>query len=165
MYSLAEVARVQTSLVAADVDHLHRLVANWGLLADLSFTDLVLFANADNPDAASSRLGRRQYVVLAQVRPTTSQTRVRSGQSSRPPITIVSSNAHQTSTGTAPRAVPGRTPSTADRIDLLHPVHVRSGCPSSPMPMPTRPSPWSLPSRVVPTPTACTRRPTRASAG
>ncbi|MGE0726491.1 MAG: sensor histidine kinase [Acidimicrobiia bacterium] len=74
MYSLAEVARVQTSLVAADVDHLHRLVANWGLLADLSFTDLVLFANADNPDAASSRHGRRQYVVLAQVRPTTSQT-------------------------------------------------------------------------------------------
>ncbi|MCC6435936.1 MAG: PAS domain-containing sensor histidine kinase [Acidimicrobiales bacterium] len=74
MYSLAEVARVHTGLVAADVDHLHRLVANWGLLADLSFTDLVLFAAADLAEGADARAGRRRYVVLAQVRPTTSQT-------------------------------------------------------------------------------------------
>ena len=26
-----------------DVDHLHRLVADWQLLADLSFADLILF--------------------------------------------------------------------------------------------------------------------------
>ena len=67
MYSLSEVARVHTTLVPTDVDHLQRLVANWGLLADLSFTDLLLFAATD---AGSPR----QYVVLAQVRPTTSQT-------------------------------------------------------------------------------------------
>ncbi len=67
MYSLSEVARVHTTLGPTDVDHLQRLVANWGLLADLSFTDLLLFAATD---AGSPR----QYVVLAQVRPTTSQT-------------------------------------------------------------------------------------------
>ncbi len=75
MYSLSEVARVHTDLGPTDIDHLQRLVANWGLLADLSFTDLLLFAT----DASAHRGGTaasstRQYVVLAQVRPTTSQT-------------------------------------------------------------------------------------------
>ncbi len=70
MYSLSEVARVHTSLVEADVEHLQRLVANWGLLADLSFTDLVLYAVAEPVRVPA----RRAYVVLAQVRPTTSQT-------------------------------------------------------------------------------------------
>ncbi|MFN0027664.1 MAG: sensor histidine kinase [Acidimicrobiales bacterium] len=72
MYSLSEVARVHTGLDEADIDHLQRLVASWGLMADLSFTDLVLFAacvGQPNPDPAA-----RAYVVLAQVRPTTSQT-------------------------------------------------------------------------------------------
>lgn len=75
MYSLSEVARVHTNLVPADVDHLHRLVANWGLLADLSFTDLLLFA-ASNEGATGEDgpRAKRSYVVLAQVRPTTSQT-------------------------------------------------------------------------------------------
>ena len=79
MYSLSEVAREYATLVDADVDHLQRLVANWGLLADLSFTDLVLFAGTSAPASRASarshdHANRRNYVVLAQVRPTTSQT-------------------------------------------------------------------------------------------
>ena len=49
MASLAEFARVHTRLDAAEVDHLQRLVASWGLLADLCFADLLLFAAADRP--------------------------------------------------------------------------------------------------------------------
>ncbi len=80
MYSLSEVARAHTELDVADVDHLQRLVAGWGLLADLSFSDLVLFAACERAGGGGSSGGgeakaaRRSYVVLAQVRPTTSQT-------------------------------------------------------------------------------------------
>ena len=52
-------------LAGPDVDHLHRLVADWQLLADLSFADLILFV----PDAAT-----QQFVAVAQMRPTTGPT-------------------------------------------------------------------------------------------
>jgi len=48
------------------VGHLQRLVAGWGVLSDLCFADLLLFV----PLRAPSEL----FVVLGQVRPTTSQT-------------------------------------------------------------------------------------------
>jgi two-component sensor histidine kinase len=51
-------------VVGADADHLHRLVADWQLLADLSFADLTLFV--------PSRVDR--YVAVAQMRPTTGPT-------------------------------------------------------------------------------------------
>ncbi|HEU5034085.1 MAG TPA: histidine kinase N-terminal domain-containing protein [Mycobacteriales bacterium] len=51
-------------LGGADVDHLHRLVADWQLLADLSFADLILFVAPDP--------GR--FVAVAQMRPTTGPT-------------------------------------------------------------------------------------------
>src|ERR1700759_2450069 len=44
---------------------LHRLVADWQLLADLSFADLLLLV----PDDAGA-----QFVVVAQMRPTTGPT-------------------------------------------------------------------------------------------
>ncbi|MGQ0521612.1 MAG: sensor histidine kinase [Actinomycetota bacterium] len=47
--------------------HLQRLMATWGILADLSRADLLLFVPA--VDAASD-----QFVVFGQMRPTTSQT-------------------------------------------------------------------------------------------
>jgi two-component system, sensor histidine kinase PdtaS len=51
-------------LPSADTDHLHRLVADWQLLADLSFADLILFVPiADN-----------LFVAVAQIRPTTGPT-------------------------------------------------------------------------------------------
>ncbi|MDQ1696559.1 MAG: two-component system, sensor histidine kinase PdtaS [Frankiaceae bacterium] len=49
---------------AVDADHLHRLVADWQLLADLSFADLILFV----PSAAD------RFVAVAQMRPTTGPT-------------------------------------------------------------------------------------------
>ncbi|MGH9187651.1 MAG: sensor histidine kinase [Acidimicrobiales bacterium] len=67
MASLAELARVHTDLRPVQVFHLQRLVANWGLLADFCFGDLLLFA----PERSSR--GSR-FTVLGQVRPQTSQT-------------------------------------------------------------------------------------------
>ena len=48
----------------ADVDHLHRLVGDWQLLADLSFADLILFVPS----------GADRFVAVAQMRPTTGPT-------------------------------------------------------------------------------------------
>jgi two-component sensor histidine kinase len=74
MASIAELARIHTRLAGEDIAHLQRLVASWGLLADLSFSDLLLFG------ATGSASGEEadQFVVLAQIRPTTSQTVYRS---------------------------------------------------------------------------------------
>jgi two-component sensor histidine kinase len=47
-----------------DVDHIHRLVGDWQLLADLSFADLILFV----PSALD------RFVAVAQMRPTTGPT-------------------------------------------------------------------------------------------
>ncbi len=66
MASLNELARISSALDEERIAHLQRLVASWGLLADFCFADLLLFA----PLHAES--GR--FVVLSQVRPTTSQT-------------------------------------------------------------------------------------------
>jgi two-component sensor histidine kinase/PAS domain-containing protein len=41
--TLAELVRARTSLTDADLEHLQRLVAEWQLIADLSFADLVLW--------------------------------------------------------------------------------------------------------------------------
>src|SRR5436305_10490625 len=51
-------------VTGADADHLHRLVGDWQLLADLSFADLILFV----PTAPDG------FVAVAQMRPTTGPT-------------------------------------------------------------------------------------------
>lgn len=66
MAGLTELARFRTELGSWQIDHLHRLVASWGLLADLCFADLLLFAPVD---PAGEHL-----IVLGQIRPATSQT-------------------------------------------------------------------------------------------
>lgn len=64
MATLAELVRANTALDEPAVDHLQRLVRGWNMLADLCFGDLVLLAaTADG-----------QFVVLGQMRPSTSQT-------------------------------------------------------------------------------------------
>ena len=69
MASLAELARIHCSLSEGEIAHLQRLVETWGLLSDLSFSDLLLFgATGDGVDDEG------EFVVLAQVRPATSQT-------------------------------------------------------------------------------------------
>ncbi|MGZ5371859.1 sensor histidine kinase [Aeromicrobium sp.] len=65
MPSLDDIARHQTSLDRADVAWLHLLVADWQIIADLSFADLVLWV----PDAES-----KGFWAAAQIRPTTGPT-------------------------------------------------------------------------------------------
>jgi len=63
--SLDDIARFQTSLSSADVAWLHALVADWQIIADLSFSDLVLWV----PDAEAKGMW-----AGAQIRPTTGPT-------------------------------------------------------------------------------------------
>jgi two-component sensor histidine kinase len=65
--TLAELARTHTDLNGQQFAHLQRLVASWGMLSDLCFSDLLLFV----PESGSEG---REFAVLAQVRPTTNQT-------------------------------------------------------------------------------------------
>lgn len=65
MPTLNDLVRRWTDLTDEDVDWLHWLVADWQLLADLSFADLVLWV--PTPD-------RSAYVAVAQMRPTTGPT-------------------------------------------------------------------------------------------
>jgi two-component sensor histidine kinase len=71
MSSLVELVRDRASLSVAEVGHLQRLVAAWGLAADLCFADLLLFVPITDPPLAAEDGG---YVVVGQVRPATSQT-------------------------------------------------------------------------------------------
>jgi len=65
MSVLSSLAARLTTLSPQAVDHLHRLLAEWQLLADLSFADALLF----------SRVAERPtFLVLAQVRPFPAQT-------------------------------------------------------------------------------------------
>jgi two-component sensor histidine kinase len=66
MATLAELVQQHTRLSGPVVSHLQRLVGGWGMLSDLCFADLLLFA----PVAGSTD----RFVVLGQVRPTTNQT-------------------------------------------------------------------------------------------
>ena len=65
MPSLDDIAKFQTSLTADDVAVLHALVTDWQIIADLSFSDLVLWV----PDAESKGMW-----AGAQIRPTTGPT-------------------------------------------------------------------------------------------
>ncbi len=75
MATLAELAR-NTELEGPGVAHLQRLVASWSLLSDLSFADLLLFVPVDPSHPT-------QFLILGQIRPTTSQTLYREDQVGR----------------------------------------------------------------------------------
>ena len=64
MSTLAELVRARTDLTRLDLEHLQRLVAEWQLLADLSFADLVLWVRTH--DAT--------WLAAAHLRPTTGPT-------------------------------------------------------------------------------------------
>src|SRR5262245_33038028 len=66
MATLAELAKAHTDLTSEQVDHLQRLLASWGPLADLCFADLLLLVPRHG-DAG-------ELVVVGQQRPTTAQT-------------------------------------------------------------------------------------------
>ncbi len=66
MATLAELAATHTALGEPVVDHLLRLTASWSLLADLSFSDLLLMAPSSDEDGA--------FIVLGQIRPNNRST-------------------------------------------------------------------------------------------
>ena len=99
MATLPELARTHTRIDESGIEHLQRLLAVWGMLADLCFADLLLFAPVTAPivwadgaggtgsevaDAASDAAaasgqdeggdGHTRMVVLGQMRPTTNPT-------------------------------------------------------------------------------------------
>ncbi len=63
MPTLSDLVHRHTDLLEADIEWLHRLVADWQLLSDLSFADLVLWVRV--PDG---------WLSVAHVRPTTGAT-------------------------------------------------------------------------------------------
>jgi two-component sensor histidine kinase len=62
-------------VTGGDADHLHRLIADWQLLADLSFADLLLVV-PERPAGSPGRAGAdtQRFVIVAQMRPTTGPT-------------------------------------------------------------------------------------------
>ncbi|MEQ1698688.1 MAG: sensor histidine kinase [Ilumatobacteraceae bacterium] len=64
MATLGELTRQHTDLNRDEIDHLQRLIGEWGLLADLSFADLLLYVPATDGT----------WYVVAHVRPATGQT-------------------------------------------------------------------------------------------
>lgn len=65
MSSLDVIAAEKTTLTMEQLDHLHSLVADWQIVADLAFCDLVLWL----PDAES-----KGFWAVSQIRPTTGPT-------------------------------------------------------------------------------------------
>jgi two-component sensor histidine kinase len=70
MATLAELATEYTSLLQPSVDHLLRLTVSWSLLADLSFSDMLLMTKVDE----LTNLGEDNFVVLGQMRPNNRST-------------------------------------------------------------------------------------------
>ena len=64
---MAELARIHTNLPEPALDHLQRLVADWGNLSDFCFADLLLYVPVTGSEGS-------RFVVLGQIRPTTNQT-------------------------------------------------------------------------------------------
>lgn len=65
MTTLADLVRERTDLGGPEIEHLHRLLETWQLIADLSFADLLLWC----------RLVREEgFICAAQMRPYTAQT-------------------------------------------------------------------------------------------
>jgi two-component sensor histidine kinase len=67
-----------SGLSGPELAHVERLIASWGFLADLCFADLLLYV----PVSTATDEGDR-FVVLGQMRPTTSQTLYREDQVGR----------------------------------------------------------------------------------
>ena len=85
MATPAELAFERTNLDDVQLGHLQRLLGTWGILADLSFSDLVLLAPMAHPagerDGArdveltgGARGDRTELVILGQMRPSNSAT-------------------------------------------------------------------------------------------
>lgn len=70
-FTAEHVGLIVPTVDAAVSRHLKRLVANWGLLSDLSFSDLLLYVPLSAGDKATDD---HKFVIVNQVRPNTGQT-------------------------------------------------------------------------------------------
>ena len=70
MATFAELIAKNSQLTKDEIDHLSELVAEWRLLADLSFADLLLWL----PIRKDEKSWPDGYVLVAQIRPTTAAT-------------------------------------------------------------------------------------------
>ena len=70
MATLSELISENASLKANEVEHLSELVAEWRLLADLSFADLLLWL----PIRRDEKSWPEGHLAIAQIRPTTAAT-------------------------------------------------------------------------------------------
>ncbi|WP_214370922.1 sensor histidine kinase [Pseudonocardia sp. H11422] len=68
MSTLSELLAEHTQLPGDAVDHLQRVVAEWQLLADMSFADFLLWIPLGDPAVAE------EFLCVAQARPTTAPT-------------------------------------------------------------------------------------------
>lgn len=74
MTTLPVLAR-RAGVGALDADHLVRLTTSWGMLADLCFSDLLLYVPVTGElRAAEGTESEPKYMIVAQVRPATSRT-------------------------------------------------------------------------------------------
>jgi two-component system, sensor histidine kinase PdtaS len=78
--TLAELVRSHTDLDSQDVAWLHLLQADWQIVADLSFADLVLWVPVKGGDPAT---GAPAFACVAQVRPSTAPTAYQDDQVGR----------------------------------------------------------------------------------
>ncbi|WP_207840136.1 sensor histidine kinase [Williamsia soli] len=74
MSTLSELLAEHTELIGSAGAHLQRVVAEWQLLADLSFADLQLWVHSQHGSAAASGDDAAQMVCVAQCRPNTAPT-------------------------------------------------------------------------------------------
>ena len=74
MSTLSELLAQHTHLPGAAVGHLQRIVAEWQLLADLSFADLLMWVPLSVTDAADPADPAQDFLCVAHVRPTTGPT-------------------------------------------------------------------------------------------
>jgi two-component sensor histidine kinase len=70
--TLRDLIASRTDLSSGTSEHLHRLAAEWQVLADLSFADLLLWAPVRGSGPATG--DEAAFICLAQVRPTTGPT-------------------------------------------------------------------------------------------
>src|SRR5438093_225633 len=70
MATVAELMKSHTTLRGATIEHIERLIGSWGMLSDLCFSDLLLFVPRSKPQEGESA----KFVIVGQVRPSTSQT-------------------------------------------------------------------------------------------
>ncbi|NMH97238.1 sensor histidine kinase [Pseudonocardia acidicola] len=74
MSTLSELLAEHTQLPGDAVDHLQRVVAEWQLLADMSFADFLLWIPLCPPGGAGDPALAEEFLCVAQARPTTAPT-------------------------------------------------------------------------------------------